>query len=336
MRIMMSRRRFVGSASAATATSLLGIAPALGDDAYIADRFRTIDNWCTNNSYPGGWPSFNQATYPNPTRTVYEHFIFKPNVFDWRSVPATEYAATDIRSRFTGAHDYALREGYQQGFPNFQEADAGHGVEYGTYLVPPNTAYWLDVAVQELGMGTGEPTSHPMDDWFKGAADYAARNGYVAGMPNGHYANYGQGWVCGVFLFSASSVDRMDIRGQELGLWEQPTQGMLPVTFRRHDPSTFTYTTMTTLPVGLAPTFAVIDRIRNMAEDNQGNTAIPLDLSFKDVNQRPAGPMHIEPTHTVTGDFVGLSLAGQWKAEVTSGSNVFLRDHFDLEVYWTA
>ena len=44
---------------------------------------------------------------------------------------------------------------------------------------------------------------------------------------------------------------------------------------------------MTTLPVGEAPTFAVIDRIRNLAKDNQGNIAIPVDLRYEDVNRLP-------------------------------------------------
>ncbi len=307
----------------------------MASDADIADRFRTIDNWCTHNSYPCGWPNFHQATYTNPTRTAYGHFLFKPSVVHWQDVPAAEYAANSLRTRFTGAHDYALRQGYQHGFPNFQEQDYGQGVVFGTYLVPPNTAHFADVPVNELGMGAGDPSGHPMDDWFRGASDFAARNGYVGGMPNGHYAKYDQRWVCGVFLFSANSVDKIEIRGQELGLWEQPTQGMVMVGFHRPDPAAGTYTSMTALPVGLAPTFAVIDRIRNVARDNQENIAIPVDLSYVDTNQRPAGPIHIAPGATATGDFVGLSLAGHWTAKAT-GSNVFLPNHFVLEVYWTA
>jgi hypothetical protein len=59
-----------------------------------------------------------------------------------------------------------------------------------------------------------------MDRWFTGASDYAARQGYAAAMPNGHYARYGQNWVCGVFLFPPGTAEWVDIRGRELGLYE--------------------------------------------------------------------------------------------------------------------
>lgn len=193
----------------------------MATDHYIGLRFRAINDWCVSRGvYTAGWPNFHVATYHNPTRTVYGHFLLRDAVVDWRDVPASEYGATDMRTRFTGAHDYALRQGYQQGFPNFHEADYGQGLVYGTFLIVPGTCEWRDVLAHELGLGFGDPSRIPMDRWFTGASDYAAQHGYGAAMPNGHYANYGQGWVCGVFLFPPGSAEWADIRGRELGLWE--------------------------------------------------------------------------------------------------------------------
>lgn len=91
---------------------------------------------------------------------------------------------------------------------------------YGTFLIKSGTCEWRDVPAKELGLGTGDPSKIPMNQWFTGASDYAAKHGYAATMPNGHYAKYGQGYVCGVFLFPNGKAEWKDIRGRELGLYE--------------------------------------------------------------------------------------------------------------------
>src|ERR1041384_1998817 len=199
----------------------------MASDYQIAMRFRRIDNWCTNRGFMAGWPNFHEATYTNPRRKVYGHFLLKDAVIDWRDVPASVLATltggvTSARARFTGAHDYAVNQGYQHGFPNFQEANHGAGVVYGIYLIVPGTCEWKDVPASELGLGFGNPTNHSMDWWFTGASDYAVRNGFAAGMPNGHVANDGSGYVCGVFLFPKGTAEWQDIRGNELGLYDEP------------------------------------------------------------------------------------------------------------------
>ncbi len=193
----------------------------MATDQYIGLRFRAISDWCVSRAvYTAGWPNFHAATYHNPTRTVYGHYLLREAVVDWRDVPAREYGANDMRSRFTGAHDYAQRQGYQHGFPNLHQADYGQGVVYGTFLIVPGTCEWRDVPAHELGLSYGDPSRIPMDRWFTGAANYAGRHGYVAAMPTGYCANYGQGWVCGVFLFPPGKAEWVDIRGRELGLHE--------------------------------------------------------------------------------------------------------------------
>jgi len=108
--------------------------------------------------------------------------------------------------------------GYVHGFPNLHEQNYGHGVVYGTFLIAHGSCEWRDVPAVDLGLGTAEPSSVPMDRWFMGAHDYAWPRGYVTGMPNGHYANYGHGYVCGVFLFPQGKAEWRDIPGRELGL----------------------------------------------------------------------------------------------------------------------
>lgn len=201
----------------------------MATDAYIGMRFRAVHDWAKGRGvYHAGWPNFHAATYSNPHRTVYGHHLLKDEYVDWRDAPASQVGANKVRERFARTHDYAKQLGYQHGFPNFHQAVKGGGTVHGTHLVPPGTCVFHDVRVADLGMGTGDPTKHPMDRWFTAVADYAARQGYAAAMPTGHYAKYSQGWVIGVMLFPVGRVDWHDIRGRELGLYEAPAPKPLP------------------------------------------------------------------------------------------------------------
>jgi hypothetical protein len=92
----------------------------------IGLRYRAISDWCYRSGvYYAGWPTFHQADYFNPRRIVYGHLLLRDAVVDWRDVAASEYNLSDLRSNFTGAHDYALRQGYQHGFRNWHEAASG-------------------------------------------------------------------------------------------------------------------------------------------------------------------------------------------------------------------
>lgn len=197
----------------------------MATDHYIGLRFRAANGYAARHGFHAAFPNFHQARYPNPDRIVYGHFLLRDAVVDWRDVPAVEYRATNARSRFTGAHDYALRVGYQHGFPNWHEANYGKGAVYGTFLIPRGTLQWRDVPTAELGLGNADPARYSMDRWFTGASDYAARHGFVAGMPNGHSAKNGGTWVCGVFLFPSGTAEWRDIRGRDLGIADvQPPQ----------------------------------------------------------------------------------------------------------------
>ena len=77
---------------------------------------------------------------------------------------------------------------------------------------------------QILGTNT-DPTARPMEEWFRGAHDWAMQNGKVAAMPNGHYANYGGTWVVGVFSYNVGFAQFRDLTGTELGFPKQYAVG---------------------------------------------------------------------------------------------------------------
>lgn len=305
----------------------------------IGRRFRAINDWCTRSggTYTAGWPNFHQASYPDPQRTVYGHFLLKSDVVEWRDVPASEYRSSDTRTRFTGAHDYAIRNGYQHGFPNFHEANYGNGVVYGTFLIKQGTCEWRDVPATELGLGTGDPSKIHMSRWFTGASDYAAKHGYVAGMPNGHYANYDNRYVCGVFLFPHGKAEWRDIRGRELGLPDYvPPQPPPP------PPPNTTVPNLVGLlssQAGLALEAARLrpgfianptneyrsDFLRVMAQDPAAGTSVPENSSVNyrvELAQQPQGVKSIKLTNyhqdrRSVEVFLWDSAAGNWSSKGT-------------------
>ncbi len=126
---------------------------------------------------------------------------------------------SDHRRGLAAAHDYAAAQGYAHGFPNFHQADYGQGVVYGVCLVRPGFAEWRDVPIASLGFRYpwAEPTHAPLSWWFRSINAYAFNNGFSAGMPNGHYARYGNLWVVGIHLFPQASAYRHLAWDSELG-----------------------------------------------------------------------------------------------------------------------
>jgi hypothetical protein len=126
--------------------------------------------------------------------------------------------------RFRETHDYAVHHGYAMGFPNFHEANYGDGVVRGTHLLKSIGVSWRDVPAVEFG-GVGREDVPAM---FRGATDYAGRQGYPAAMPNFHEADYGQGRVYGTFLFAQGSVDFQDVPRDTLGVYHiEDVPGMM-------------------------------------------------------------------------------------------------------------
>jgi hypothetical protein len=119
--------------------------------------------------------------------------------------------------RFREAHDYAGWHGFTTGFPNFHQADYGDGTVCGTFLVPGSTADFRDVPRVDYGVFHIED----VPAMFRAANDYAVNNGYAAGLPDFHQADYGNGVVYGTFLLKQGTIDFLDVPAAELGLWDR-------------------------------------------------------------------------------------------------------------------
>lgn len=185
----------------------------------VESRFRAANDWAVRRGDGYAcFPNFHQAKYPDGRGTVFGHLLLPPRVVTFQDVPRTQQGSpTTTRTRLAGAHDWARTRGWGHGFPTFHQADDGAGVVYGTMLVRADACTWRDVSVAELGM-SGDPTTSPLEQWFRGANDYAARQGFAAGMPNGHYARYGGVWVCGIILFPPGNAEWADVPGFDLGI----------------------------------------------------------------------------------------------------------------------
>ena len=74
--------------------------------------------------------------------------FIKPSCGEWRDIPWTllgKQPLTDFGARMRATADYASRNGFVGGFPNFYNADYGNGTVCGTVLLTPEAADWKDV-----------------------------------------------------------------------------------------------------------------------------------------------------------------------------------------------
>lgn len=120
-------------------------------------------------------------------------------------------------NRFRQAHDWSKWHGFADAFPNFHEANYGDGVVYGTFCLPSSTVDWQDAPRSQYAVFQIED----VPAMFRGANDYAVANGYAAGLPNFHQADYGNGVVYGTFLVKQGKTDWRDVPAAELGVWDR-------------------------------------------------------------------------------------------------------------------
>ncbi len=167
------------------------------------ERFRQTYDYSEAHGLSGGFPNFHQANHGDGV--VYGTILL--NSATWKDVPATDLgnpAGGDIGARFRATNDYAGRNGFGAGFPNFHQADYGHGLVYGTLLLGTNDVEQKDVLASDLG----NPAGSDIGARFRVINDYAARNGFVAGFPNFHQADHGEGLAYGTVLIKAGALHR--------------------------------------------------------------------------------------------------------------------------------
>ena len=74
--------------------------------------------YAQNNGFVGGFPNF----YSNNETLNYGTILLKRGAAEWRDVPTSELgypADADAGTRFRAVHDYAIKNGFVGGFPNF-------------------------------------------------------------------------------------------------------------------------------------------------------------------------------------------------------------------------
>jgi hypothetical protein len=117
-------------------------------------------------------------------------------------------ADNDVGARFRAVHDYAVKNEFIGGFPNFYFNN--ETLNYGTILLRQGTAEWRDVPVSELGY----PADADVGARFRAVQEYAQNNGFVGGFPNFYFneiLNYG------TILLRPGGAEWRDVPVSELG-----------------------------------------------------------------------------------------------------------------------
>jgi len=107
----------------------------------------------------------------------------------------------------------ATKEKVVGAFPNFHEVRRGNDIVGGTIFLNYAAAEWMDIPLAELG----NPALEDFAARMRATTNYAVRNGYAGGFPNGFHADFGKGIVCGTILIRQGSADWRDVPLEDLG-----------------------------------------------------------------------------------------------------------------------
>lgn len=136
----------VGYADVVASTNFSGI------DTYdIPARFRASNDYANQNGYAFGYPNFHQQIHDRGL--VYGTNLISKSAAEFKDVLATEFGDIkfdDIPRRIKTAGNYAVRNGYAWGCPNFHQALKENGVVYGTYVFKSEYIERIPVKFDEL------------------------------------------------------------------------------------------------------------------------------------------------------------------------------------------
>src|SRR6266542_4223910 len=119
----------------------------LGNPTSVEARFSAVNDWAARYGYLSAFPNFYEADYGTDFGTI----LLRSGAVDWRDIPAVELGnPTSVEARFRAVNDWATRNGYLSGFPNFHEANYGSGTVYGAILLKRGSADWRDIRASEL------------------------------------------------------------------------------------------------------------------------------------------------------------------------------------------
>ncbi len=112
---------------------------------------------------------------------------------------------SDLPSRFRAVGDWAARNGFATGFPNYEEAVYSGNHVFGSFLMRSNVAEWRDIPVVELKLHEKDVESPA--GRFRAVNRWANKNGYRCGFPNFHEAWHNGLRVFGCCLIKAEHVE---------------------------------------------------------------------------------------------------------------------------------
>jgi astacin (peptidase family M12A) len=180
--------------------------PSANDAAMQSFRYRA--DIAAKEGFVGAYPNFHTAR--KGIDEVGGTIFIKSSGALWQDVYLSSLgnpSLNDFGARMRATQEYATRNGFVGGFPNFYHADNGKGIVCGTILLTNTAAEWRDVPSRELG-------NPPLDDIgarMRSANDYAFRNGYLGGFPTFFHADYGKGIVCGIIMIKKEAAEWRDV-----------------------------------------------------------------------------------------------------------------------------
>ncbi|MCK9861354.1 hypothetical protein [Paenibacillus sp. ATY16] len=113
--------------------------PQLND---FAQRMKAVQDYAVKNGFVGGFPTYFIADYHHGI--VCGTILLNSNQAEWRDIPYGQIDLKDIGARFRATHDYAIKNGFRGGFPNFYHADYPTGRVGGSILIKLGAAEWRD------------------------------------------------------------------------------------------------------------------------------------------------------------------------------------------------
>ena len=114
-------------------------------------RMRVTQDYAHRYGFLGGFPTFYEGE--RGEGLVFGTVLLRHAYATWRDVPISELGnppLTDIEERFRRTQDYAVRNGFIGGYPNFYHANYGGELRCGTILVPSAAGEWRDIFIRRL------------------------------------------------------------------------------------------------------------------------------------------------------------------------------------------
>lgn len=119
----------------------------------VGAMMRAANDYASTRRFAAGIPTFHKD------RNNYGVLVFRRGTVDYKDVRAVElgYRGNDVGKRFRSANDYAVRNGYIGGFPNFhQQIHPDTGLVYGIMLLKSEAAEWRDIPSSYLNLARYE------------------------------------------------------------------------------------------------------------------------------------------------------------------------------------